>query len=174
MTATQTAFAFAPPVVQSSDDTELVLGVLRDRPGLSAVAVGLRCKQPIWAARSWAQPLLDALVKEGVVEVDHFTERWPLYSVAKPVTIQERFEAFHAANPEVYVAMVSLSRRAKAHGRRPGVKAVWEMLRASLAVEHRDKDYQLNNNFTSRYARLVMEREPDLAGFFEVRELKSA
>jgi hypothetical protein len=34
-------------------------------------------------------------------------------------------------------------------------------------------DFKLNNNYHSRYARLIMEREPGLDGFFETRGLRS-
>lgn len=30
--------------------------------------------------------------------------------------------------------------------------------------------YKLNNNYTRHYSRLLMSREPELEGFFEVRE----
>lgn len=33
--------------------------------------------------------------------------------------------------------------------------------------------YRCNNDYTSRYARLVMRQEPALKGFFLTRELKS-
>jgi hypothetical protein len=36
-----------------------------------------------------------------------------------------------------------------------------------------DEDYKLNNNFTSRYARLLMQHNADLAGFFEIRAMAS-
>ena len=92
-----------------------------------------------------------------------------------PATIQQRFEAFHEHNPEVYAAMVAICRRLKLRGhKRYGVKAVWEMLRITFTLERPDEIYKLNNNYTSRYARLIMDREADLAGFFETRELKSA
>jgi hypothetical protein len=35
-------------------------------------------------------------------------------------------------------------------------------------------EWKLNNNYRSRFARLIMDNEPDLAGVFETRELKAA
>ena len=91
-----------------------------------------------------------------------------------PATIQQRFEAFHSRNPEVYAAMVSVCRRLKRRGRqRYGAKAVWEILRTELVVERPGRDYRLNNSLCSRYARLIMRREEDLYGFFELRRLKA-
>ena len=34
------------------------------------------------------------------------------------------------------------------------------------------KDFKLNNNYVSRYARLIMAQEADLEGVFETRERK--
>lgn len=52
-----------------------------------------------------------------------------------------------------------------------GMKALFEILRfnALLSV---DKKLKLSNNFTSLYARLMMQQEPELAGFFITRTLR--
>jgi len=43
-----------------------------------------------------------------------------------------------------------------------------------MSIETQDPDgWKLNNNYTSRYARLVMDECPDLDGFFNTRELQS-
>lgn len=34
-------------------------------------------------------------------------------------------------------------------------------------------EFKLNNNFRSHYARALMQRERELAGFFELRRLRS-
>jgi hypothetical protein len=89
-------------------------------------------------------------------------------------TIQERFLEFHDDHPEVYAAVVQFARQAKERGRkRFGVKMIWERARWYLAIERAGEDYKLNNNYHSRYARLVMAQEPDLADFFETRELRA-
>lgn len=91
-------------------------------------------------------------------------------------TIEERFEAFHAANPDVYDELVRLARRAKARGhRRMGIELCFGALRWNrLMATTGESGFKLNDHFTSRYARLLMAREPDLNGFFETRELRSA
>lgn len=89
-------------------------------------------------------------------------------------TIQERFEAFHAANPHVYVALrnlaVSYKRAGARHG---GMKMLFEVLRYRSALRTQGDPYKLNNVFTPLYARLLMEREAELAGFFELRERRA-
>ena len=90
-------------------------------------------------------------------------------------TIQERFEAFHAANPWVAQAIIALAESAKAHGeRRVGMKALFERLRWSYNRATVGDRWKLNNSLTSRYARYVAEVRPDLADLFETRSLRAA
>lgn len=85
-------------------------------------------------------------------------------------TIQERFEAFHRANPGVFHALSALALDMQRRGvSRYGMKGLFEVLRWEYALQTQGSDYKLDNNFHSRYARLLMEREPQLAGFFETR-----
>jgi hypothetical protein len=91
-------------------------------------------------------------------------------------TIQERFESFHERHPEVYAEIVRLSRQVKSKGYdRYSIDAIIQRVRWHFQFE-RDagSDFRLNDHFSSRYARLVMEYEPDLDGFFEVRRLKAS
>ena len=84
------------------------------------------------------------------------------------------FQAFHAENPHVYRSLVELARAAKEKGAAEiGIGMLWEVLRWRLFFETTDANFKLNNNHRSRYARLIMAQEPDLAGIFEVRELTS-
>jgi hypothetical protein len=90
------------------------------------------------------------------------------------LTIDEAFAVFHEANPWVYKALVRLARRYLTTGRtRIGAKALFEVLRWEWSMATVDDEFKLNNNFTSRYARLIMATEPDLADVFEVRELRT-
>jgi hypothetical protein len=85
------------------------------------------------------------------------------------LTLEQRFEAFHAANPHVYDHLRRLALDARRKGRQMGIKALYEVLRWQYAMATTDDDYKLNNSYTSFYARLLMEREPELAGYFETR-----
>lgn len=92
----------------------------------------------------------------------------------KPRTIQQRFESFHAAHPEIYRQLVELARRLQAQGKRPGIGFLWEWVRYFGVVRSdAEADYALDNKLRSRYARLIMEREPDLRGIFRVRDLRA-
>lgn len=90
--------------------------------------------------------------------------------------IQQAFETFHAANPQVYDTLVRLARQYRARvDTTPGIGMLWEVMRWTIAMETRDVSvWKLNNNLRSRYARRIMEREPDLADAFETRRLRAA
>lgn len=86
--------------------------------------------------------------------------------------IAERFAAFHRANPHVYVELLRLAREAKARGvRKFGIGMLFEVLRWN-GTDTASRDFKLNNDFRSRYARMI-DGEQDLAGFFDLRELRS-
>ena len=93
-------------------------------------------------------------------------------------SIQEAFEEFHAANPHVYDALVRLARQCRARGRRRvGIELLFAVLRWEefMTTDDPSQDtFKLNDHYTSRYARLILQREPDLEGIFEVRTLRSA
>lgn len=52
------------------------------------------------------------------------------------------------------------------------VKTLWEVARHHTALnEGPGSKWKLNNSWTSRVARLLIERRPELDGFFELRRL---
>ena len=93
-----------------------------------------------------------------------------------PPSIQEKFEKFHQENPDVYRLLVKLARQVKASGRRHyGIGALFEQVRWHYAIERKGQDgeFKLANDLRSRYSRLIMAQEPDLAGFFDTRQLRT-
>jgi hypothetical protein len=92
---------------------------------------------------------------------------------ARP-TIQERFEKFHAENPHIYHYFVLYARQAKAAGyEHYGCHAIMQRVRWHMEIETRSDDgFKINNDFSSRYARRIMEQEPDLKCFFVTRRLE--
>lgn len=96
-------------------------------------------------------------------------------SLPDSLTLDERFEIFHAENPHVFEVMVRLAREAKARGRRRiGAKALAERARWELAFAVEGEDFKINNSYVSRYARLLAETHPELADLFEFRRLHDA
>ena len=91
------------------------------------------------------------------------------------MTISERFERFHAANPHVYTSLRALAlAQAEQGARRISPKFLFEQLRASGPDTATGDDlYRLNNIYTSRYARMLAA-EPGLQGRIPIRSLKTA
>lgn len=91
-------------------------------------------------------------------------------------TIQEAFEAFHKANPWVYLALVQLTAdwTRKGH-KRIGIGMLTEVIRWQYGRQTVSVDgFKINNNFRSRYVRLLIADHPEWADVFSLRELKSA
>ena len=89
-------------------------------------------------------------------------------------TIQSRFLAFHAANPHVYEAFRRAALALRDRGRRRyGAKAIYETMRYMMALQTEGDEFKLNNDYTSRYARMLLERHPEeFEGFLELRRLR--
>ena len=94
----------------------------------------------------------------------------------RDTTIDEAFQRFHAENPWILDRLISMTQ--KLHGKnrkRYGIKMLWEVLRWHVATGEikTDEDFKLNNNFTSRYARLIVKLHPEYESMFETRVLRS-
>ena len=97
--------------------------------------------------------------------------------------IESDFWDFHTANPDVYAELRSLALRLRRQGRKfYGIKALYEVVRFNHAMSKtphlpaygvEPKELKINNNFTALYARLLMEREPKLKGFFATRKRRT-
>lgn len=75
--------------------------------------------------------------------------------------LDARFWAFHHAHPEVYRLLVDLARQWRQHGHRHvGIKMLWERVRYEHRLALPDRPWKLNNDYPSRYARLIMAQEP--------------
>lgn len=89
-------------------------------------------------------------------------------------SIDSAFWNFHHKHPEVYEGLVRLAYQAVNAGReRIGIKMLFEVLRWEWIITglpDASEEFKLNNNYTSRYARLIME-EPGLQDLFETRRL---
>ena len=111
-------------------------------------------------------------------QLDMDLARKPQARAAHPkddLSAELRFLEFHRWNPQVYAELARLARQLKARGHQHGsIKLVWEVARWNAMMRTNDihgDGWKLNNNWHSRYARLLMDCEPDLAGFFETRVL---
>jgi hypothetical protein len=89
--------------------------------------------------------------------------------------LDKEFAEFHLSNPQVYGSLVKLAREAKAAGKeKVGIGMLFEVCRWEFFLQTTGgAGFKLNNNHRSRYARLIMRQEPDLATMFDIRELRS-
>jgi hypothetical protein len=92
--------------------------------------------------------------------------------------LQERFEAFDAAHPEVYEEIVRLARTMLTKKKQHKIKylsmaMIFEYMRMQFVFEsrHDREPYKLSNDFRSRYARKIMEQCPEFDGAFKLRDL---
>jgi hypothetical protein len=92
-------------------------------------------------------------------------------------SIQEQFEVFHRDNPHIYAALVKIGRELFDRGHMKfNLEICWDRLRWLTQFERPKQDddtYKLNDIYVSRYARLIMAQEPDFAGVFSLRKLRS-
>jgi len=95
----------------------------------------------------------------------------------EPGSIADRFARFHEANPHVYRNLVQLARmkRIGRPNRKLSIDFLYAILRDRYDEAHvlpDGEEYYLNNDFRSRYSRLIMEKEPDLKNAFEIRRYR--
>ena len=98
----------------------------------------------------------------------------PVVPEPKEVGIYARFLKFHSNNPEVYNNLVRLAREFRAgnnSNRKMGIAMLFEVLRWNyyLNVDMGEEEFKLSNDFRAPYARLIMERESDLADAFNTK-----
>jgi hypothetical protein len=101
----------------------------------------------------------------------------PGLRVGRLLTLQERFEEWLASPDGQFVAEWIRERALQMRHRgwrHYSVKALYEAARFARDVQvGPNAGWKLNNSYTSRLARLLMQQEPELESFFEVRELRA-
>ncbi|MFE9770633.1 hypothetical protein ACFYOV_02905 [Streptomyces sp. NPDC005931] len=110
-------------------------------------------------------------------------EQPPLFGTIQPVrhpadvsdlTIQQRFEAFHALNPWVLRALTRMTADCAEKGfARIGIGMLFELLRYQYGAATRGDEFALNNSYRSRYVRLLLTEHPEWTPLFEVRALRA-
>jgi hypothetical protein len=89
------------------------------------------------------------------------------------LTLQERFDRWVAANPHIIEHFRRFAREVKRSGARQyGIKAIAERVRWHVRIEKGEEDFKVDNNYMSRLSRLLVERDPALAGMFSFRALR--
>ena len=101
----------------------------------------------------------------------------PAFDFTRPLTRAEKFDQFHAHNPQVFAELEKLAQVMIRKGRKKiGIGLLFEVLRWEFYMNTDDpnSEFRLNNNYRSHYARLLIERNPELTDALELRHLRSA
>lgn len=91
-------------------------------------------------------------------------------------TIEESFQKFHTENPWILERLVAMTEQLYRENRkRYGIGMLWEVLRWHVATGEikTEEDFKLNNNFRSRYVRLIIKLHPQYEQMFETRILRA-
>jgi len=88
--------------------------------------------------------------------------------------LDRKFFEYHRANPNVYRLLKRFALQAKQTGHQKySIDAIMHRVRWHLNIETKDPDgFKINNNYSSRYARLIMKNEPSLKDFFFIRKMR--
>ena len=88
--------------------------------------------------------------------------------------IDDRFNEFNANHPHIFDLFCRFALQVKERGKKIGAKAIAERMRWEIYFERAEwEEYKINNNYISRYARLAVEKYPDLITVFNFRSVKS-
>ncbi len=88
--------------------------------------------------------------------------------------IDDRFQNYIIANPRVFTLFWQYAEMVRATGRkRFSADAIVQQIRWHVNIElKRTDEFKINDHYSSRLARLLIERDPTYEGFFELRELR--
>lgn len=96
----------------------------------------------------------------------------PTYS--EGMTLADRFEAWHAANPHVADALEVLAAAWLENHEHVGMGALYERLRWESGIQTEGDAYKLNNSYRAFHSRVLLDRHPAWTGRIRIREQKAA
>ena len=90
-------------------------------------------------------------------------------------SVEDRFWTFHLANPNIFKLFIRFAREAKQVGHQQySARAIFHRVRwETTVVTNNSGGFKINNDYSSRYARLAMSKHLDLSGFFIIRGLQT-
>jgi len=89
--------------------------------------------------------------------------------------LQLKFEEYHKNNPQVFDLFEKFAKKIRTIGYKNfGAKAIMERVRWEMIVSNTNNEpFKINNNYTSRYVRLLEDKDNSFEGFFRKRQLRS-
>jgi len=96
-----------------------------------------------------------------------------LEAAPKRSKLERKFWEYHLQHPQVYEMLVRFAREWRT--RRGdiavvGIGFLWERVRWEVYLNYDNETFKACNNHRAYYARLLMERNPDLDGVFRVKK----
>jgi hypothetical protein len=90
-------------------------------------------------------------------------------------SIDSQFREFHTRNPHIFEEITKRAFALRAAGQsKIGISLIFESMRYDAAIKTLSRDFKLNNNFRSRYSRLLLDTFPTLRGVITTRTLQAA
>jgi hypothetical protein len=91
-----------------------------------------------------------------------------------PSNILARFKAWHHRNPHIYEQFKALAYKMRATGReRYSARTIIEVMRWHYDLRTKGDVFEVNDNFTPIYVRMLIHDHPEFTGFFELRTVRS-
>lgn len=97
-------------------------------------------------------------------------DRWAKLFAGIDHKTMEFFKMYHNENPTIYSAFVEYALEAAKKYKQYSAKSIMERVRWEVEIAG-GKEFKINNDFTSLYARLFVYNYPGLETFFEFRTL---
>lgn len=96
------------------------------------------------------------------------------YETLNGKTIQQAFDEYDKANPEIYELFKKFASQVIERGRMTSSKLIinrirWEVYTATVSSD----EFKINDAFSSRYVRKYLLEFPEHEGAFNLRELRS-
>lgn len=86
---------------------------------------------------------------------------------------KEKFEAYHAENPQVWKMFKYFTSKVRNKGfKNYSAEAIFNQIRWYTDIETNDPQFKINNNHKPFYARKYM-KEKNCEGFFRIRKSKA-
>lgn len=91
-----------------------------------------------------------------------------------PPVVLRRFKERHQKNPHIYQHFRQLAHQMMATGReRYSARTIMEVMRWHYDLRTTGDVFEINDNFTPIYVRLLIHNHPEFSNFFELRTVRS-
>ena len=89
--------------------------------------------------------------------------------------VDMKFFKYHKESPHIFNLFVAFSKEIKAKGYKTySMRTIMHRIRWHVDITTNDPDgFKMNNNYSSRYARMLANEYPDFKDFFKNRRMKT-